>query len=66
MMWALVLLCEALLACSTVAKEVSFTINLTWDYGAPDGFNREMILVNGTSPGPPLFLDQGDNVKVLI
>lgn len=58
------LLCQALFAWSIVAKDVFFTIDLTWEVGAPDGFSREMILVNGTSPGPALHIDQGDNVKV--
>jgi hypothetical protein len=65
-MWAFLLLWEALLVCSAVANNVSFTINLTWDYGAPDGFSRKMILINGTSPGPALLINQGDNVKVRI
>ncbi|RMZ86666.1 hypothetical protein DV736_g6105, partial [Chaetothyriales sp. CBS 134916] len=65
-MWASLLLWKALLICSAVAKNVSFTINLTWDYGAPDGFSRKMILINGTSPGPALVMDQGDNVKFLV
>ncbi|KAJ5799246.1 multicopper oxidase [Penicillium psychrosexuale] len=65
-MWDFILLWAALKVCSAVAKTVSFTINLTWDYGAPDGFSRKMILINGTSPGPPLLIDQGDNVKFLV
>jgi FtsP/CotA-like multicopper oxidase with cupredoxin domain len=63
-MWTTVLLCQVLLAWSAVAKDVLFIIDLTWEVGAPDGFSREMILVNGTSPGPALILDEGDNVKV--
>jgi hypothetical protein len=63
-MWSFLLLWSAVVVCSVVAKDVEFTINLAWDYGAPDGFSRKMILINGTSPGPALFLDQGDNVKV--
>ena len=30
----------------------------------PQGFNRSAILVNGTSPGPDLILDEGDWVEV--
>ncbi|KAJ5119843.1 multicopper oxidase [Penicillium atrosanguineum] len=65
-MWSFLLLWSAVVVCSAVAKDVSFTINLTWDYGAPDGFSRKMILINGTSPGPALLIDQGDNVKFLV
>ncbi|KAF2228885.1 multicopper oxidase [Viridothelium virens] len=65
-MWAFLLLCQVLLVYSALAENVSFTINLTWDYGAPDGFSREMILINGTSPGPALLINQGDNVKFLV
>ncbi|KAJ5217432.1 multicopper oxidase [Penicillium chermesinum] len=65
-MWSFLLLWLAVVVCLAVAKDVSFTINLTWDYGSPDGFRRKMILINGTSPGPALLLDQGDNVKFLV
>lgn len=41
-----------------------FAIDVQWGTGAPDGFERRMMLVNGTSPGPPLVVDQGDNVEV--
>ncbi|KAM3424346.1 hypothetical protein BST61_g11115 [Cercospora zeina] len=40
-----------------------FAIEVQWGTGAPDGFQRRMMLVNGTSPGPPLLVDQGDNVE---
>lgn len=41
-----------------------FAIEPQWGTGAPDGFTRPMILVNGTSPGPPLVVDEGDDVEV--
>jgi FtsP/CotA-like multicopper oxidase with cupredoxin domain len=45
---------------------VSFEINLTWEDVAPDGFTRKAILTNGMLPGPPLYLDQGDDVEFLV
>lgn len=47
-------------------KNVSFEINLTWEDVAPDGFTRKAILTNGMLPGPPLYLDQGDDVEFLV
>lgn len=41
-----------------------FSIEASWATGAPDGFERQVILVNGTSPGPALIVDQGDDVEV--
>jgi hypothetical protein len=58
------LLWQAFFVYWAVAKEVFYMIDLTWEHGSPDGFSREMILVNGTSPGPALIVDQGDQVKV--
>lgn len=43
---------------------VIFPVKLTWEKGAPDGFSRDMILVNGQSPGPTLNLEEGDSVHV--
>ena len=49
-------------------KPVKFTINLTWanvnPIGAPEP--RKAILSNGTIPGPPLKITQGDNVEFLV
>ena len=44
----------------------SFTLNLSWKTGAPDGFEREMIFINGGFPGPTLRVHQGDEVEVLV
>jgi FtsP/CotA-like multicopper oxidase with cupredoxin domain len=41
-----------------------FDLYVTWGSNAPDGFSREMLLVNGISPGPVIELDQDDNVVV--
>jgi hypothetical protein len=43
---------------------VSFTLDLTWEVGTPNGNSREMIFVNGQFPGPPLIVDEGDDVTV--
>lgn len=43
---------------------VIFPVTLTWEKGAPDGFERDMILTNGQFPGPTLNLEEGDNVHV--
>ena len=43
---------------------VVFPIKLTWEKGAPDGFERYMIFINGQFPGPLLSLEEGDHVEV--
>lgn len=45
-------------------KTVIFAITLTWQKGAPDGFERDMIFTNGQYPGPTLNIQEGDNVEV--
>jgi len=46
------------------AKTVVFPVTLTWAKGAPDGFSRDMIFMNGQFPGPELNIDEGDAVEV--
>ena len=41
-----------------------FDLTLTWESYVPDGFKRDMILVNGHSPGPLIDLVEGDDVEV--
>ncbi|KAF5005330.1 hypothetical protein FDECE_8226 [Fusarium decemcellulare] len=41
-----------------------FDLKVTWEEHAPDGFSRQMLLVNGQSPGPVLEIDQDDWVVV--
>lgn len=43
-----------------------FDLNLTWEPHAPDGFERDMILINGQFPGPLLEVDEGDDVEVKV
>ncbi|KAH8668393.1 multicopper oxidase [Xylariales sp. PMI_506] len=66
-----------LLACSAVIASAAtlasaetydrlFNLTLTWETGAPDGFEREMYKINGQFPGPLLELNEGDNVAVYV
>jgi hypothetical protein len=48
----------------TQAAQVNFTLDLTWEKGAPNGVERDMIFVNDAFPGPSLIMDQGDEVTV--
>jgi hypothetical protein len=43
---------------------VRFPITLTWEKGSPDGFERDMIFMNGQFPGPPLDINEGATVEV--
>lgn len=43
---------------------VEYTLDLSWESGSPNGNTREMIFVNGQFPGPPLILNEGDDVTV--
>lgn len=55
------LLCMAALA---GAADVYYTLDLTWETGSPNGLQRDMIFVNNQFPGPPMILDEGDDVTV--
>ncbi|KAM0255898.1 hypothetical protein ACHAQJ_005299 [Trichoderma viride] len=43
-----------------------FDFLLTWAKHAPDGFSRNMFLINGQSPGPTIEVDQDDWVVVRV
>ncbi|ORY08454.1 Cupredoxin [Clohesyomyces aquaticus] len=43
-----------------------FTLELTWGNGSPDGFEREMIFINGQFPGPTIELEQDDWVEIVV
>lgn len=45
-------------------KEFDFVV--TYEPYAPDGFSRNMLLVNGQYPGPVLEVDQDDWVVVRV
>lgn len=46
------------------AAQVRFSLDLTWQRGAPNGVERDMIFVNDQFPGPALIIDEGDEVTV--
>lgn len=43
-----------------------FDLTLTWEKGAPDGFERDMFKINGQFPGPVIDLNEGDDVVVKV
>jgi len=51
---------------SQLSPTKEFELNLTWASWAADGVAREQFLVNGQFPGPPLIMDEGDNVEVTV
>jgi hypothetical protein len=56
----------ASLSSAAFARHVTFPVTLTWEKGAPDGFEREMILMNGQFPGPTLSITEGDDVEFIV
>jgi FtsP/CotA-like multicopper oxidase with cupredoxin domain len=56
----------ALLVTLAHGARVHFDLDLTWKVGAPNGQERQMVFVNGQFPGPPMVLDQGDDVTVTV
>lgn len=48
----------------TTARTKEFQLSVTWEQHAPAGVSKEMILVNGQSPGPVIEVDQDDWVVV--
>jgi FtsP/CotA-like multicopper oxidase with cupredoxin domain len=61
---SLSLLASSLASLALGQATVLFPITLTWGKGAPDGFERDMIFMNGQFPGPTLEMNEGDNVEV--
>jgi FtsP/CotA-like multicopper oxidase with cupredoxin domain len=43
-----------------------FELVVTWAQHAPDGFSRNMFLINGQSPGPTIEVNQNDWVVVRV
>ena len=60
--WTLYTLIGGIAAVNCKYVQEQFT--LTWELGAPDGQSRYMIKTNGQFPGPPLLLDEDDDVEV--
>lgn len=50
--------------CLARSAHVYYNLDLTWEIGAPDGIEREMVFVNGEFPGPALVANQGDDIMV--
>lgn len=48
---------------ATVVKE---ELTLTWEWAAPNGQAREMIMMNGQFPGPTFTWDEDDDVEVVV
>lgn len=58
---SLLLLSFSLLSSADLCR---FEFDLTWGKGSPDGYERDMIFVNGQFPGPTLEIHQDDWVEV--
>lgn len=43
-----------------------YTFNITHGRGAPDGFEKTMIFINGQSPGPLIEANSGDTIRVYV
>ncbi|KAJ5691255.1 hypothetical protein N7488_011990 [Penicillium malachiteum] len=46
------------------AAHIHFAMDLTWQRGSPNGVEREMIFINDQFPGPPMILNEGDDVTI--
>lgn len=62
-MLSFISICLAI-ACYAHAATQNFRLELTWAKGAPDGYERDMIFINGQYPGPLLEIQQGNWVEV--
>ncbi|KAF3006914.1 hypothetical protein E8E13_011206 [Curvularia kusanoi] len=47
-----------------VAAAVEFKLELTWGKGSPDGYERDMIFINGQYPAPLLEIHQNEWVEI--
>ncbi|EFQ31449.1 multicopper oxidase [Colletotrichum graminicola M1.001] len=54
------------LALGAIAESRNFELDLTWQTASPDGFAREMILVNGQFTGPRIEVTEGDDVTIKV
>lgn len=39
---------------------------ITWESGAPNGQERQMIKINGQFPGPEIVCDEDDDIEVTV
>lgn len=44
----------------------NYVFNVSRELGAPDGYEKSMILVNGQSPGPLIEANIGDTIRVVV
>ncbi|KAK1962578.1 multicopper oxidase [Colletotrichum sublineola] len=49
-----------------MAESRNFELDLTWQTASPDGFARQMILVNGQFTGPRIEVTEGDDVTIKV
>ncbi|KAG5981240.1 hypothetical protein E4U55_003151 [Claviceps digitariae] len=63
---AVVLVCDGRSGVEERARSKVFDLTISWERHAPDGFAREMLLVNGQSPGPTLEVEQDEWVVVRV
>ncbi|KAF1942947.1 laccase [Clathrospora elynae] len=47
-------------------KTVKYRLTISNATGAPDGFERPMLLVNGQYPGPTIVADWGDDLEIIV
>lgn len=47
-----------------IAGQFHFKLELTFKPGSPDGYERDMIFINGQYPGPLLEIQQDDWVEI--
>ncbi|RSL98516.1 hypothetical protein CDV31_012583 [Fusarium ambrosium] len=45
-------------------RQFNFTVHSA--FSSPDGFEREVYLINGQQPGPLVDLDEGDHVEIFV
>lgn len=49
-----------------ISRTKRFELNATWGSWKADGVQRQQTLFNGQFPGPPLIMDEGDNIEVTV
>ena len=43
-----------------------YDLTVTWEKRAPNGVTRDVILINGQTPGPMIEVNEGDDVEVTV
>ncbi|KAI4632662.1 hypothetical protein J4E80_000019 [Alternaria sp. BMP 0032] len=47
-------------------KTVKYHLTISNATGAPDGFERPILLINGQTPGPTILADWGDDLEITV